>query len=162
MPPPLSSRLELVTQGELHHARLCQQSGVVAELGWDLLQRSDTGACLRSQSRERIEPVQVRHIEYFPPELHTLSLPRHSPPLVQCHVQAGETISSNHIARAGLARIRVHKGTKGRGGIHKRAHGTRDGIAVMSHLWLADHLRDALFVPVRGPEVAVIHGERES
>src|SRR5260370_12781159 len=36
------------------------------------------------------------------------------------------------------------------------------GIPVMPELGPSDHLRDALLVPVCGPEVAVIHGEGEA
>src|ERR1700731_937384 len=106
--------------------------------------------------------MQVGHIEDFPAELQTVSLPRHFPALVQRHVQASIAISTNYVSGAGLPGIRMHKVSEGRGRIGEDADCPGDRIPMMPNLRPGGHPSDPLLGPIGWPEVAVIHGEREA
>src|ERR1700687_5719798 len=106
--------------------------------------------------------MQVGHVEDFPAELQTVSLPGHFPALVQRHVQASIAISTNYVSGAGLPGIRMHKLSEGRGWIGEGADCTGDRISMMPDRRSGDHASDPLLVPIGWPEVAVIHGEREA
>src|SRR5579859_7044153 len=68
---PYLPRLEFVTQRELHHARLGQQTGVRAEAGWRLRQRSKQ----RCPHALRVEAREVRYVEHLPAKLQAVGFP---------------------------------------------------------------------------------------
>src|SRR5437588_7297450 len=128
----LSRDLEFVAQGELHDTRIGQQAGIVPERGRQLLQRCNACTSLSSQTRERVEAVKVRHVEYFPSELQAVALDGHLPALVQCHVEGGESVSPDYVSRSSLPRKGMYEVVECGSGIGKSAHSASSEIAMMS------------------------------
>src|SRR3974390_1661610 len=149
---------ELVPQGELHHARLRKKSGIVSEGLRHLLQGRDACASLRSQARENIEAMKIRYVEDFPPELQTVSLPRHEPTLVERHVQSSIAISAHCVAGAALPRIGMNEVVECVRWGRKHTDGSV-GLAEVTSLRTRDHGRDALLIPVCRPEIAIVYRE---
>src|SRR5258708_22266689 len=97
--------------------------------------------------------MEIGHVENLPPELQTLAFPRHLPAFAQSHVQTSIPISSNHVARTGLAGERMLEVAESGHRIGENAHGTVAGIPMMPDLGSGDQLTDTLLVPVCRPEV---------
>src|ERR1700681_4481607 len=90
---PFRSSLELVTQCELHYARVGEQSTVHAKgAGGDV-------GC----NRLDIESLQVGHVENFPTEQQGVRLPKWQlPTLAESEVQTGKARASHRISGATL------------------------------------------------------------
>src|SRR5579864_4274660 len=106
--------------------------------------------------------MQVRDIEDLPAELQALALIRQLPPLGERHIQPGVAIPAYHIPRSALTGERMSKVViEGVRGVGEHADSSLC-ISVMSKLWPCHHVCDTLLIPVRRPEVTVIHRERET
>src|SRR5262249_37754521 len=153
--------LKFVSQCELHHTRLRQQASVISERLRELLQRSNASARLSSQTGEHVEAMQVGDIEHFPAELQAVAFLGQSPALVQCHVQPGVSVAADHVARPGLSRVGMRKTGERGCGVGKSAN-RAVRLPKGSGLYSGNLLRNALFIPVGRPEVAVIYAEGKS
>src|SRR5207245_3406476 len=105
---------------------------------------------------------QIGHLEDLPAELQAVIFERHLPALAQRHVPAGVAISAEGIARTvALAGERVIEVVDRRGWVGEHAD---RAIPLLegAGLWPGGDLRQALEIPVRGPELAVVHAEGES
>src|SRR5260370_22253080 len=149
--------LELVAQRKLHDAGVGQQACIIAERGARLLQRWSTV----TRSSHNVKAREVRHVEDLPAELQGMTLPRHVPPLAQAHIQARVAISAERIARTALTGEWMNEIVQRGRGVSKNADCSGNGILENSRLRLPNHQPAALFVPVCGPELTVVHGERK-
>src|ERR1700687_3549692 len=95
---------EFIPQRELHHTRLCEQTGVITKRLRHLLQRSNAVASLRSQARQDVEAVKVGYVKNFPAELQAIAFPWHLPTLGQRHIQTSEPITPDHVSGAAPTR----------------------------------------------------------
>src|SRR5262249_6110792 len=86
---------------------------------------------------------------------------RHFPPLAEVHVPTGEAIAAKNIARAALAGACMDVIGEGSRGIGKNAYAAVR-LLERAGLWNGDQLAASLLVPVAGPELSVIDGERET
>src|SRR5713226_4489872 len=153
---------EFVPQSKLHDTGLRQQAGVSTERTRHLLQPSDAIASRCPQARQNVESMKVRHVENLPAELQTVAFPRHLPALAQGHIQAGVAISADHVSRTALARERMNEVVIERVGWVGENTDRTIWLFEMAGPRPGDHLSDTLLIPVRGPEVTVIHGEGEA
>src|SRR5260370_30941630 len=97
--------LELVTQSELHHTRVSEQSCVIAEGGRNVQFRCNG---------LHVEVSRVSHVENLPAELEALLVrPWHLPPLGHTHVNPHEAIAADLVASAGIAGERRGEGCNG-------------------------------------------------
>src|SRR5579862_9837231 len=100
-PRPSGSRcfLEFISQPELHHSGLLEQTGVLPESrGFRHIQAGGAD----------IEARRIGNIKHFPAELHAvIFVVRHDEALCQTHVDAEQPIPSDSIALSYLAGITI-------------------------------------------------------
>src|SRR5262249_20023538 len=104
----------------------------------------------------------VRHIKYFPAELEAVTLHRQQPALGQRHIETCKSISSDGVARPASTRERMNVVVSERGGRIREDADRAIRLTKMTRSRLDNHLGDALLIPVRWPEVAIVYGEGEA
>src|SRR5579872_4962455 len=151
--------LELVPQSKLHDSRICEHATERSE-------RPGLVNCIRD--RGDVELGVVEHIEYFPPELQSLSLrERHLPGLAQCGIQPRKSGTANLVSPASFAGVVMAERANPRRPIRigkKIGDLAREGAALFRDSSVrGTNLRcPASQLPVGGPRVPIDDAYRES
>ena len=101
-------RSEFEAQGELHDARVGEQTRIIAEAS-----AAAESECRGEQTGLDVEANGVGYVESLPAELETLRFtPGHGPALGNSEVDSEEAVTADDIALSGLAGISRSERTK--------------------------------------------------